>query len=242
MRRQEKNNHKRSLYFSNSLIVSLLVLAIIIIIILIFNENKLYLILFTITLFIDFIYIGLIRGILDFRKLAGYKLTENIIQLTILVIFFIIFSTIDFRSAVIFYFISAIISLLAFEILWPITINLDLSIQEVKSFYLSAGVVLQNMIFDVEKRVPYRKVMKRAIDQVKKAGAKGVKLVMGGRLDGVEIARQETLTWGRVPLNTLRADIDYARGAAHTTYGLVGIKVWIYKGEVLKEKASEKNN
>ena len=78
--------------------------------------------------------------------------------------------------------------------------------------------------------MPYRRMMKQAMDQVKKAGAGGVKVIMSGRLGGVEIARQETLSWGKIPLHTLRADIDYARGAAHTIYGMIGIKVWIYKG------------
>ncbi len=86
------------------------------------------------------------------------------------------------------------------------------------------------MIEETEKRMPYRRVMKQAMEHVKKAGAEGVKTIMSGRLDGVEIARRETLSWGKVPLHTLRADIDYARGKAQTLYGAVGIKVRIYKG------------
>jgi len=108
--------------------------------------------------------------------------------------------------------------------------NLELSIQEVKSPNLSAQIVLQGMIEETEKRMPYRRVMKQAMEHVKKAGAEGVKTIMSGRLDGVEIARRETLSWGKVPLHTLRADIDYSRGKAQTLYGAVGIKVWIYKG------------
>lgn len=108
--------------------------------------------------------------------------------------------------------------------------NLELSIQEIKSPNLCAQIVLQGMIEDTEKRMPYRRVMKQAMEHVKKAGAEGVKTIMSGRLDGVEIARRETLSWGKVPLHTLRADIDYSRGKAQTLYGAVGIKVWIFKG------------
>jgi len=110
--------------------------------------------------------------------------------------------------------------------------NLNINIQEVERPNLSAEVVLGQMIADIEKRIPYRRVMKQAIGRIERAGALGVKVKMGGRLDGVEIARQETLTSGKLPLHTLRADIDYSRGVARTTYGAVGIKVWIYKGEV----------
>ena len=114
-------------------------------------------------------------------------------------------------------------------------INLDVSVQEVKNSGLSAKATAQAIIDDVEKRLPYRRVMKRAIDQAKKSGAKGVKVKMAGRLGGVEIARRETLGWGKVPLHTMRADIDYAQETAFTTYGTVGIKVWIYKGEIFNK-------
>jgi small subunit ribosomal protein S3 len=115
-------------------------------------------------------------------------------------------------------------------------ISLTLNIQEVQNQNLSAELVVQSMILDLEKRVPYRRVMKQAIARVQKAGALGVKVICAGRLNGVEIARTETLTWGKLPLHTIRADIDYARGAAHTTYGKVGVKVWIYKGEKFKSQ------
>lgn len=108
--------------------------------------------------------------------------------------------------------------------------TLEINIQEIKNPNLCAQVILQNMVEDTEKRIPYRRVMKQSMEQVKKAGAEGVKVIMSGRLDGVEIARRETLSWGKVPLHTIRADIDYARGAAYTTYGMVGIKIWIFKG------------
>lgn len=83
--------------------------------------------------------------------------------------------------------------------------------------------------------------MKRAIENVRRAGAQGVKISMAGRLNGAEIARTEVLSEGKVPLHTLRADIDYARGAARTIYGAIGIKVWIYRGEVFAKKIRLKN-
>lgn len=114
--------------------------------------------------------------------------------------------------------------------------SIDISIQEVKESGLSAQVVLEEIAAEIEKRIPFRRVLKQSVERVKKAGAKGVKMSVAGRLGGVEIARSEKFSWGNIPLHTLRADIDYARGAAHTIYGLIGIKVWIYKGEVFKDK------
>ncbi len=111
---------------------------------------------------------------------------------------------------------------------------LNLNVQEVQNPSLSAEIVLQAMIADIEKRIPFRRVMKQTISRVERAGAKGVRVVVSGRLDGAEIARDETLSWGKIPLHTLRADIDYASGAAFTIYGAIGIKVWIYRGEVFK--------
>jgi small subunit ribosomal protein S3 len=93
---------------------------------------------------------------------------------------------------------------------------------------------------DLEKRVPFRKVMKQLIGRVERGGALGVKVSVSGRLNGAEIARTEKLVSGKVPLQTLRADIDYARGAAQTTYGTIGIKVWIYKGEVFEKDQDNK--
>lgn len=115
-------------------------------------------------------------------------------------------------------------------------VALSLNIQEVRRPYLNAPIVLQNMIFDIEKRVAFRRVMKQSISRVMKEGAQGVRITISGRLNGAEIARTETLAEGKVPLHTLRADIDYARGAAFTTYGAVGMKVWIYRGEIFKDK------
>jgi small subunit ribosomal protein S3 len=94
------------------------------------------------------------------------------------------------------------------------------------------------MISDIEKRIPFRRVMKQTIARVERAGAQGVKVVCSGRLDGAEIAREETLSSGKIPLHTLRADIDYASSAAFTIYGAIGIKVWIYRGEIFKKKVA----
>jgi small subunit ribosomal protein S3 len=113
---------------------------------------------------------------------------------------------------------------------------LELNIQEVASPSLSAQIILEDVVLSLEKRISYRRTMKKAIDQVKKGGALGVKIKLSGRLDGAEIARRETLSWGKMPLHTLRADVDYARGAAHTIYGAVGAKVWIYRGEIFADK------
>jgi small subunit ribosomal protein S3 len=112
--------------------------------------------------------------------------------------------------------------------------TLNLNVQEVQNPSTSAEIVLQSMIADIEKRIPFRRVLKQAVGRVERAGAKGIKVVASGRLDGAEIAREETLSWGSIPLHTLRADIDYAGGPAFTIYGAVGIKVWVYKGEVFK--------
>ncbi|HBV33393.1 TPA: 30S ribosomal protein S3 [Patescibacteria group bacterium] len=115
--------------------------------------------------------------------------------------------------------------------------NLQLNIQEVGKGGLSANVVAESMALEIEKRMPFRRVMKQAMDQVMKAGGLGVKVQVAGRLNGAEIARTETLALGKVPLQTLRAEVDYARTAARTTYGNIGIKVWINKGEVFNSKA-----
>lgn len=114
----------------------------------------------------------------------------------------------------------------------PKETTLDLAIQEVGQPQINSQIILENIIADLEKRMPYRRTLKRAIDEGKKAGVKGIKVSIKGRLDGIEIAREEHLSWGKMPLHTLRADIDYARGTAFTTYGTIGVKVWVYKGEV----------
>lgn len=115
--------------------------------------------------------------------------------------------------------------------------DINLNILEVDRPNLSSQIVVQQMCMDIEKRMPFKKVMKQAIGRIERAGALGVKIVISGRLNGSEIARTEKLVSGKVPLQTLRADIDYARGVAHTTYGSIGIKVWVYKGEIFKKES-----
>jgi len=113
--------------------------------------------------------------------------------------------------------------------------NLNLNIIEVTKPSLSANIILQSMITDIEKRVRFRRVLKMHLDRVQKAGAKGCKLMVKGRLNGAEIAREEKVSWGSIPLQNLRADVDYAQGFARTIFGAVGIKVWIYRGEIFSE-------
>lgn len=118
--------------------------------------------------------------------------------------------------------------------------EINLNIKEFSRPNLSAQIMVQSMIIEIEKRMPFRKVMKQSLGKIERAGALGAKIVVAGRLNGAEIARTEKLVWGKVPLQTLRADIDYARGAAHTTYGAIGIKVWVYKGEVFEKEKTAK--
>jgi len=113
--------------------------------------------------------------------------------------------------------------------------DINLNITEFDRPNLSSMIVAEAMAMDIEKRMPFRRVMKQAISRVERAGALGVKVVVSGRLNGSEIARTEMLTSGKVPLHTLRADIDFARATAKTTYGTIGIKLWIYKGDVFKK-------
>ncbi len=113
--------------------------------------------------------------------------------------------------------------------------SLNINIKEVERPSLSAALVLQGVISDLERRVPFRRAVKQAINKVQRAGAQGVKVIVSGRLNGAEIARRETLSHGKIPLHTLRADIDYSRGAARTIYGAIGVKVWIYRGEIFKK-------
>ncbi len=117
--------------------------------------------------------------------------------------------------------------------------KLNVNITEVSVPSLSPGVIVEAIRADIEKRIPFRRVMKQNIDKVMKAGAKGVKIMVGGRLNGAEISRSEKLVEGKIPLQTIRADIDYSRGVAHTVYGVIGIKVWIYKGEYFDKKKAK---
>lgn len=115
--------------------------------------------------------------------------------------------------------------------------KVQLTIKEIPKPNGNAQVLVDLMAGEIERRMPFRRVMKKGIDQAMKSGVKGVKIIMAGRLNGVEIARRETLASGNMPLHTIRADIDYARGVANTVYGVIGIKVWIYKGEIFKMNA-----
>ena len=108
-----------------------------------------------------------------------------------------------------------------------------LNIVEVKQVDTNAQLVAENIAQQLEKRIGFRRAMKNAMARAMRAGAKGIKVSCGGRLGGAEIARTEWYREGRVPLHTLRADIDYNTSEAHTTYGVIGVKVWIFKGEIL---------
>ncbi len=112
--------------------------------------------------------------------------------------------------------------------------DIQISIMEVKKPDLVAALVAENIAHQIENRVSFRIAQKRAIRNVMKAGAKGIKTAVSGRLGGADMARTEGYTEGMIPLHTLRADVDYAHKEADTTYGKIGVKVWIYKGEILK--------
>ena len=115
--------------------------------------------------------------------------------------------------------------------------ELDLNIEELKRTEVSAQAEAQNIAFDLERRLRFRRVMKQHLDAMaQNKTIKGAKIRLAGRLDGAEIARKEWLAKGRMPLTNLRADIDYGEATAFTTFGTIGVKVWIYKGEVFNEK------
>ncbi|HEX7056210.1 MAG TPA: 30S ribosomal protein S3 [Bacilli bacterium] len=119
--------------------------------------------------------------------------------------------------------------------------KVHINISEIKNPELDAVLVAESIAQQLERRISFRRAMKQAIQRTMRAGAKGIKAAVSGRLGGAEIARSEGYSEGTVPLHTLRADIDYGTAEAHTTYGRIGVKVWIYRGEVLpsKKKASE---
>lgn len=126
------------------------------------------------------------------------------------------------------------------EIKRIINVPVQLKIEEIRKPDLDANLVGQSIASQLERRIMFRRAMKRAVTSAMRAGALGVKVCISGRLGGAEIARSEWYREGRVPLHTLRADIDYGLSEAFTTYGIIGIKVWIFKGEVLgKEKQEE---
>jgi small subunit ribosomal protein S3 len=113
--------------------------------------------------------------------------------------------------------------------------NIDVNIAEIKQAELDATLVAENIAAQLEKRIAFRRAMKQSVTRTMRMGAKGIKVMVGGRLGGAEIARTESYREGSIPLHTLRADIDYGTAEAHTTYGRIGVKVWIYKGEILPE-------
>lgn len=114
--------------------------------------------------------------------------------------------------------------------------KVHINIAEIKNADIDATLVAESIAQQLERRVSFRRAMKQAIQRSMRAGAKGIKTLVSGRLGGAEIARSEGYSEGTVPLHTLRADIDYGTAEAHTTYGRLGVKVWIYRGEVLPAK------
>jgi small subunit ribosomal protein S3 len=117
----------------------------------------------------------------------------------------------------------------------PVHIN----IEEVRKPELDANLVAESVAQQLERRIMFRRAMKRAVQNAMRLGAKGVKICIAGRLNGAEIARTEWYREGRVPLHTLRADIDYGFAEAYTTYGVIGVKLWIFKGEVFDQQPQE---
>ena len=114
-----------------------------------------------------------------------------------------------------------------------------INIQEIRRPELDAQLIGDSIARQIEQRISFRRAMKKSITAAMRMGAEGIKITCGGRLGGAEMARSESFNDGRVPLHTLRADIDYARSTAHTTYGCIGIKVWICKGEIIKGEEAE---
>lgn len=117
--------------------------------------------------------------------------------------------------------------------------KIKLEVIEVERPELDASLVAESIAQQIEKRISHKRAMKQAMTRAMRGGAKGIKIMTAGRLSGSEMKRRETVKDGRVPLNTLRADIDFARTEAHTTYGRIGIKVWVYRGDVLPEQRQQ---
>lgn len=113
--------------------------------------------------------------------------------------------------------------------------NIQIKIKEIKNPQLDAGLISQSVARQLEGRVAFRRAMKKAIASTIQAGARGIKIACAGRLGGAEMAREENYKEGMIPLHTFRADIDYGFTEAHSTFGLIGVKVWIYKGEIFKK-------
>jgi len=120
------------------------------------------------------------------------------------------------------------------------SVNLSVNVEELKRSEISAAYTAQQIAWDFEKRFPFRRTVKKYMEQImQNREVKGAKIAVAGRLDGAEIARHETMKSGPLPLQTLRADIDYGQATAYTNFGTVGVKIWIYKGEVFRPKAEE---
>jgi small subunit ribosomal protein S3 len=117
--------------------------------------------------------------------------------------------------------------------------EISIDIEDIKNPALDAQLVAENVTLQLEKRVAFRRAVKRCIDQAMNSGALGIKVCCAGRLGGAEMSRTETYKQGKIPLATLRADIDYGFAEALTTYGLIGVKVWIYKGEILPKRGHD---
>ena len=120
--------------------------------------------------------------------------------------------------------------------------NIQISIVDIKKPEIDASLVVQSIANQIENRASFRMAQKRAIKNAMKGGVKGIKTLVSGRLGGADMARSEGYTEGTIPLHTLRADIDYATAEADTTYGKIGVKVWIYKGEILQDKKTKGGN
>ena len=118
--------------------------------------------------------------------------------------------------------------------------QVNLNIKEVRRAELDAALIGQNIALQLEKRVSFRRAMKKSVVSALRFGAKGIKIRVSGRLGGAEIARSEWYREGRVPLHTLRADIDYGTADSNTTFGIIGVKVWVYKGDILPSKGIER--
>ena len=116
-----------------------------------------------------------------------------------------------------------------------------MEVEEIRQPNSKAAIVAQDRATQIEKRLPYRRVIKQTLEKImQNQEVQGAKIMVKGRLNGAEIARKEWLKKGKIPLQTLRSDIDYARATAYTTYGTIGVKVWIYKGEVFNQEEKNK--
>jgi len=134
------------------------------------------------------------------------------------------------------------IDALRFEISDIMGVPVQLNVEEIRKPELDAQLVAEGVAQQLEKRIMFRRAMKRAVQNTMRLGAEGIKINVGGRLNGAEIARSEWYREGRVPLHTFRADIDYGTAEAKTTYGVIGVKVWIFKGEVYPTNLIETKN